>query len=232
MLLFGIIAPLYSSIIHQFAVFDEVNQLCGLAPKVAIFSYSFGALLALSDLCLGFTCIALFLRPLYNLHVVTKNMRVMDPELQNSNENVNGINLLNVVKKQAKLAYISYISTILIVYSFAVNEALIAFAFMDSLVNVLCVYCTFDFEFNNSIFWYLCHCTGNKCLQRIFCFCCCCCCNNIDELRSKKPPIQLANTSSAELADQASAKTKSASSGHGNPSKSASPSDANTYTIR
>ena len=61
----------------------------------------------------------------------------------------------------------------IIIYIGSVYVILIAFIFVDSWINVLCVFCSF--EANQAWFRCLCDCGGSKRLKCAFCFCCFCC---------------------------------------------------------
>ena len=87
--------------------------------------------------------------------------------------------LLNIIKKQCRLAFIVYGTSFLLFALLAnvVSEQGIvqSFGYIDTIINGLCVYCTFDFKLNHLCYRYLCNCNGVRPCQWMFCFLCCCC---------------------------------------------------------
>merc|ERR1712228_566417 len=85
--------------------------------------------------------------------------------------------ILFIIKTQCKLAFVSLMSSLLIVYVGAfvnIGASGVLWSF-DTLLNCLCVYCSFLFPTNVKLYHYACDCNGNKYLLCLCCYCCYCC---------------------------------------------------------
>merc|ERR1712228_1281 len=121
------------------------------------------------ELLLSAICIIPYTHRLYKIY---KYMKQMDKEPDDKQHVI----LYNVIQKQCKLAFVLYGTSFML---FAVLSNVIrqrgivqSFGYMDTIINGLCVYCTFDFTYNKFLYRYLCNCNGIKSLQIMFCFCC------------------------------------------------------------
>merc|ERR1719242_156390 len=128
-------------------------------------------LLGVAELSLSLICIVPYSVKLYKIY------KQMNKEKESHNKNPQL--LLNVIKKQGKLSFVTYGTTFLLFALLAnvLSEQGIvqSFGYVDTIINGMCVYCTFDFSLNKQCYRYLCNCNGIRSLQWIFCFCCCCC---------------------------------------------------------
>ena len=104
--------------------------------------------------------------------------------------------LLNVIKKQAKLAFITYGTTFVLFGVLAnmlsqqgLQSIVQSFGYIDTIINGLCIFCTFDFELNKRCYRYLCDCNGVKPLQMLFCLCCYCCSIHQDKTKTNEAKL-------------------------------------------
>ena len=92
----------------------------------------------------------------------------------------------------------SLITSLLFVYGAAVSIDASGFLFfIDTLINAICVYCSFSFPFNEKSYRYACDCNGNKYLLCMCCYCCYCC--NVREDKSDKQRENTQSGSSSQM---------------------------------
>eukprot|EP01084_Bolivina_argentea_P256566 432016_1 len=79
---------------------------------------------------------------------------------------------LKLAKKQAKMAWVAYVSSILLLY-IAGLYLMLAFApWLDGIINLTCVFCTFTYAHNLWIYRNVCECKGNRLVLFVCCFLC------------------------------------------------------------
>eukprot|EP01084_Bolivina_argentea_P188952 325099_1 len=146
--------------------FDEEDRVCKPTADGEKVVYGFTYPFLLVDFLIGVVICGMFARKLWLLqHQLDQSHRT------NVDKN---IDFIPAAKKQTKLAFVAYITSLLAMYIMPATK-FFSFPFVDTLINALCVYCTFRFEMPVKLYRYLCECGGNKCCLCVFCFCCWCC---------------------------------------------------------
>merc|ERR1712228_74471 len=167
---FGLMA-VFRIVVAQISIYDAENVGCTQTSDTLRSIYlGIHMLLGLVELLLSAICIIPYTHRLYKIY---KYMKQMDKEPDDKQHVI----LYNVIQKQCKLAFVLYGTSFML---FAVLSNVIrqrgivqSFGYMDTIINGLCVYCTFGHDvYNKSVYRYLCNCNGIKSLQIIFCFCC------------------------------------------------------------
>ena len=164
---------------------EDVDGICLIENEPSWSEWTRIALLATLDSNLGIFTVGLYFYKFYQLHRGMRDLQAMN--IVSGKQCANDNKLSYTTKKQFKLTWISYLSTIIIVYWGANDRDLRAifiafFLYIDSLINVLCVYCTF--EIYDNVYQMLCNCNANKWCLWIFCWCCYCC--NADRIDTLK----------------------------------------------
>eukprot|EP01084_Bolivina_argentea_P122622 217268_1 len=184
-------------------VYNEEEDSCKLGGKLVMY-YVAMVIYALVDFVLGVIICSLYLARLYALYKLIKASSVIDHDktMETEAERKGQEEVLRIIQKQGKLAYVAYISTLFFIY-FGPPSTGLAMGYMDSIINGLCVYCTFNW--NAKTYQYLCDCNGNKYLQYLFCSVCgCCCCNQVRTASNNVEVKALDSTSNAQVASQTS----------------------------
>eukprot|EP01083_Nonionella_stella_P134015 407676_1 len=165
------------------------NDICFISDDLLAPYAAVQGIYTLTDLCLGVFCVGVYLYRLHGLYKEIKVSGAMDTNEDNSNTK-----LLRVIKKQGKLAWVAYVSTIFLV-ALLPPLGVTYLTYVDCVMNVLCVYCSFDAH--HKWYAYLCNCNGNPCLQYVFCYLGCCCCNEKRNWKKEvgPPPTKLDNLS-------------------------------------
>eukprot|EP01083_Nonionella_stella_P183524 663506_1 len=214
---------IYFVVMAYRSTYDAVDNDCSTDTPLPIYIAVMG-IYALVDFVLGVIICSLYLTRLYALYKLVKISAVMDTEnaIENRAAQKGNKELLRIIQKQGKLAYVSYISTLFLIY-FGPPTTGLTMAYIDSVINAFCVYCTFNW--NDNVYRYLCNCNGNKYLQYLFCSVCgCCCCNHV---RSRSNDIEL-KTSTTNSTTDAKADSQTSRSDDGRDSKASS--DTGTTT--
>eukprot|EP01083_Nonionella_stella_P017396 48673_1 len=161
-----------NTIVAQTSQFHNEHHICLPADDLLHFQYGIAALQVFVELILSVICIGMYSYKLYKLYKMMKDSKALQHEKNSKNET-----LLLLVKKQCKLAFITFITTFIIYYAVIAPgmHVIAAFVYIDSAINVFCVYCTFQFAPNKRYYEYLCNCNGNKYALYTCCGCCFCC---------------------------------------------------------
>eukprot|EP01083_Nonionella_stella_P029272 80635_1 len=178
-ILYGAFAAVHVAMSNSYS-YDEENHVCVPIGSAYLIAAMSGAFVILVDFILGVTTVGLYAFRLRTLHKIQKEINSLNGEANDTDSD-----FMIIARKQCKLAFVSYISSVFFMYM-APFVSFLMLPYVDALINVLCVYCTFSFDVSKSWYMYLCECGGNVYLRCLCCFCCFCCNEktlNPDELK-------------------------------------------------
>eukprot|EP01083_Nonionella_stella_P130255 395287_1 len=197
---YGAFAAVHVALRNSYS-YDEEKTVCLPIEGSYIVQIS-GAFAILVDFILGVISVGLYVFRLRTLHGIQKDIDSLNGDVDASDSE-----FMVVARKQCKLAFVSYISSVILMYMSPFVSVLML-PYVDGLTNVLCVYCSFSFDFNKSAYRYLCECGGNMYLRCLCCFCCFCWNQksiNMDEMKLAQSVASNAKTANSSEATHTAA---------------------------